>query len=59
MKTRLKLNQINFVNIEKKAMRCILGGEKLCLASCHLGADEAAGLEYAHNRLNPPQQEIK
>ena len=57
MKTRLKLTQINFENIEKKGMKTILGGTKVCYGTCDLGYPAASGQEYAHNRLNPPKKE--
>jgi len=56
---KIKINDLNNRKLTKKCMSAIKGGEKLCLCSCQLGADQAAGDDWAHKRLNPPQQEMR
>jgi len=55
----IKIRDLSNRKLSSDCMKKIKGGEKLCLCSCQLGADQAKGDEWAHNRLNPPQQELQ
>lgn len=53
---KLKINYLNNRKLSNRDLNKIRGG-KLCLCSCQLGADQAVGDKYAHDRLNPPSVE--